>query len=158
MKTVEDRLAQLDYLEAVLGICWEADNSDMAFWRPWPENGPMRAMAMCSDWFWWGTADCEEIAPDDVPLLRACLGDLLSVERDAGPEGDRNDRVATAYLPQLFASRKREMRPMRCVYEDKNAIGPLLAALFDAAGPERTDSSGKRETSALNTTQHTEET
>ena len=144
------RLEKLDYIEAILKVGWEADSSDYVFWRPDGPDG-WRAFATCSDFFAWATADCEEIAPDDIPLLRQCLADLQNIEReyqgkvyDTLSRPERNDAIATVYLSELFASRKRKLRPMRCVYEDDHAIGPKLAELFDAAGPPRDDSEGKR--------------
>ncbi len=136
--TTAEQLNKLAYIEMVLGIGWKADYFDYVFWRPDAVDG-WRAYAICSDWFAWATADCEEIGPEDLPLLIQCLADLQSVEQECltDSEAHENDRVATAYLPNLYASRKRQLRPMRSVYEDKDAIGPRLSALFNAVGPTR---------------------
>lgn len=141
----------LAYIEAILQVGWDADYHDFAFWRPDGPDDAWRAFAICNDTFAWATADCEEIEPEDVPLLRKCLEDLLAIEREHADKrmedmsrSSRNDLVATAYLPALFAARKRGLRPMAACYEDENAMGPAVAALFDAAGPERTDSEGRR--------------
>lgn len=133
-------MTTLEYLEAVLDVCQEADHHDMVIWHG--TGASRRASVICNDVFAWACADCEEIRPEDIALLRECLSELEVIERTI-PE-DRNDSVATAYLPELYAARKRGMRPQAPCYEDKNGYGPRVAALLDAAGPERSDSDGKR--------------
>lgn len=79
-------------------------------------NRAVKVFARCSDWFAWASADAEEITKDDLPLLQQALGDLRKVD-------------ATYYLAELFASRKRRMRPQKPRYKDMDAS---VAALFDA--------------------------
>lgn len=84
---------------------------------------------LCSDMFAWACADCEEITPDDVPLLRRTLADLRAL----------NDH-SEVWLGELFAARKREMRPMNAWFRARAKAGDLSDAereLFEAAGPER---------------------
>jgi hypothetical protein len=81
----------------------------------------VRLFAICSNVFDWATADLEEITRDDAGLLQSCAADLGELEK--------------GWLPELFAARKRRMRPMRPVYREMS--GEHLVALFDACGPER---------------------
>ena len=116
------------YEAAAIFRIWErADiGSDGLHWKvagtPRHDTRDMRLYAICSDVFYWGTADLEEITREDVALLERCAADL------AGPE--------QAYLPELFAARKRGMRPMRSFCKDMD--DEATVALFDACGPERT--------------------
>lgn len=124
-----EAMAQLRYLEAVLDVFRDADSFQFLMWRR-TDTG-IRFAAMCSDTFAWGTADAERIEPEDVPLLRQCLVDL----RTADP------RLGECDLPELFAARKRGMRPMRLYlypkHERTDAGWPAVRELFLAAGPER---------------------
>lgn len=144
-----EKLEKLAYIEAILDVVEEADADSAVVWRG--RDVDRRAIAVCSDFFGWAIADGEEILPGDVPLFQRCLQDLQEIEATFVDvtigdiaKRERNDAVATAYLSELFAARKRQLRPMRAVYEDDHAIGPRTAALFDDAGPERTDSEGQR--------------
>lgn len=71
--------------------------------------------ANCSDLFFWGCADSEDINEEDLPLLRQSLEDSES------------------HGMLLYCARKRKMRPQGAYYthlrEDE--------ALFDVCGPER---------------------
>ena len=75
-----------------------ADTGESLWWRFEP-GGAITFWAECSDTFLWATAECEQIRPEDMALLRRCDSDL----RRAGAED---------YLAVLFASRKRGTRPM----------------------------------------------
>lgn len=124
-------MAQLRYLEAVLDVFRDADSFQSLMWRR--TDAGIRFAAMCGDTFAWGTADAERIEPEDVPLLRQCLADL----RAADPQLGECD------LPELFAARKRGMRPMRlflypnCGMRLTDQGWPAVRELFLAAGPER---------------------
>ena len=84
----------------------------------------------CSDLWHWACADAEAIAAEDIPEYERAIVDCLEIGADVDWAG------------QLWACRKRKMRPQNCIYKGM----PLaLAALFDACGPERTDDTTKRE-------------
>ena len=95
------------------GVFWRVDMTP-------GRNREMRLFAECSDLFFWGTADCEEITPADVPLLRHALDDL----KPLGAEYE---------LGHLFAARKRKLRPQKPCYKD---MAPAVAALYDACCAE----------------------
>lgn len=90
------------------------------FWRY--DNDNVRFFIMCSDVFAWGTADCEELTPDNIHELRKAHDDLCNIDpKHALLTGD------------LFAARMRKMRPQGAAYPTNKEIWPLL----DACGPER---------------------
>ena len=105
------------YVRGVLKVFAEADLYDL--W--WQVENEVKFGVRVNDVFWWGTADVEMIEFDDIPLLWSCLADL---------ERDNNG----SWLPELFAARKRGMRPQGAVYRGWDAT---MRALFDACGPER---------------------
>ena len=95
------------------GVMWRVDMSPGA-------DRETRLFAECNDLFFWGAADAEEIAVDDVPLLRQALADLRPLR-------------AQYEMGHLFAARKRGMRPQRPCYKDMDAA---VAALYDACCTE----------------------
>jgi hypothetical protein len=99
---------------AVLALFEQADSYDLVTWKVDMTAGPaaVRLFAICSDVFHYACADAEEITAADLPLLSSCLADL----QQAGNE--------TFYMGELFAARKRKMRP-------------IAQAMTDMAGPVR---------------------
>jgi hypothetical protein len=108
----------------VFALFAEAEDFDFGLmWRVDMTPGgtrDMKLLAVCSDFFFWATADAEEITLADVPLLRQTLDDLrpLAAEYEMGT---------------LFAARKRRMRPQQPCYKD---FDPPVAALYDACCTE----------------------
>jgi len=76
----------------------------------------------CSDTFFWGCYDNEEITFEELAALKECWS--LS-----GTGGD------------LWCARKRGMRPQAACYREVYPIEEW--PLFDACGPERTDPDGR---------------
>lgn len=109
----------------VLSLFERADNmTEAVIWRvdmTQGRNRDIKLFALCSDFFAWATADLEEITKGDIPLLERCLRDLRKADD------------ATYYLGELFAARKRRMRPQKPCYKD---MEPSVAALFDACATE----------------------
>lgn len=113
-----------DLAYEVLRIFALADCRDELFWTAQPEKG-MKFFAQCSDVFWWATADLEEITEEDLSLLKQCYQDLKPIDM-------------RHYLPELYAARKRGLRPQGAWYGVAARIDHEgLAELFDAAGPPR---------------------
>jgi len=110
---------------AILGVFERADDYGSLMWRVdmSADGRDVKLFAICNDLFHWATADCEEIAACDVPLLESCLADLRATKEDW-------------YFAELFAARKRRLRPQEPCYKNMNAA---TAALFDACstGGER---------------------
>lgn len=110
----------LDFVRDVLREYSErADCTDALYWRVYGDE--IRLLAQCSDTFYWGTADCEQIDPEDLPLLRQCVDDLIKAD-------------AEYYVSELFAARKRGMRPQRPVLRK---MPKDVLRLFLKAGPRR---------------------
>jgi hypothetical protein len=99
---------------------FEFDNTDSLWWRF--DGDKVRLFAQCSDFFEWGTADLEEILPEDVDLLEQCVKDVIELDR------------TNMYAGELFAARKRKQRPQGACYKN---LPESLWPLFDACGPER---------------------
>ncbi len=88
------------------------------------EKGTARFFAMCSDFFWWGGADAEEITPDNIGVLELAIADCYASDRVIG----------TCDAVSLFCARVRKMRPQGAAYK---SLDRKAWPLFDACGPER---------------------
>jgi len=90
-----------------------------------PNNGKqVRIFIMCSDVFDWGTADSDELTPDDIePIKQAC--------RDCEAAHPVFGHI---WGGMLWASRKRCVRPQGAMW---SSIPTPLWPLFEAAAPER---------------------
>jgi len=122
---------ELEYVRSVLGILADAEltwQDTPVLWRVrWAEQ-VVFSMA-CSDTFAWGCADAEEIRPQDVELLRRCLGELRAAAQ-----------YAEMWLPLLYCCRKRGMRPMNRYMQyavEKDGMPQAVVALIEACGPAR---------------------
>lgn len=127
-----NNLGQADDVFRVLRIFADTDSRSELHWI-FDTDGEIRLFAMCSDTFAWASADLEEITSDDVALLEQTAKDVLAI-----------DYAATIYFPELYACRKRKMRPMKAFYDtlERNCgsrTAAKLTELFDACGPERTE-------------------
>lgn len=94
------------------------------------DKGAITMCVDCSDTFYWGCADAEKVTYDDLPLLLQCY------------------EISADYGGELYACRKRKMRPQTASY--KECYPRSVWHLFDAAGPERDDSDGKGRASLCN--------
>lgn len=114
-------MGEADYYVRVLkAFAFDCGNESVS-WQLTPEGG-VQFYALCSDFFWWGTADAENITPDDLPLLEQAAADLAETGR-----GD-------VYVGELFCARKRAMRPQGAYYK---YLPEETWLLFDACGPAR---------------------
>ena len=121
-----DRI-QGDDLVTLLQL-FDSDDTDELWWRTYnDEPGVLRFYVKCNDFFYWGTADVEEVTPSD-------LSDLAQAKVDAHGLGDKG--LDEIWWPQLWVARKRKLRPQQPVYK-KLFSSDEIKALFDAAGPER---------------------
>lgn len=125
-----DTPTQWSHVREVLRAFAEADCRGELFWAV--QGDDVKLFADCSDWFYWATSDLEEITGADLALLQRCLADLRAID-------------ATEWLAELFAARKRGMRPQRPVYTQSPnhdrpppiQPGTPIFDLFMACGPER---------------------
>lgn len=109
----------------ILAVFSKADDYETLYWKV--EGDEIRLWVNCSDWFFWATADMEEVSPEDVPALEQALDDLLRIQ-------------AAEYLGDLFVSRKRRLRPQKACYKDMpEAVKPLFNACCTAEEREAAD-------------------
>lgn len=100
-----------------------ADTYDNLFWRV--DDGTLSLYANVSDVFDWGSADCEPITADTLPVLEQAYADLKAID-------------AAEYTAELYAARQRGVRPQGAAYPgDKSRAWREVSALYDACGPER---------------------
>jgi hypothetical protein len=140
-ETEYPEIQHLKFVSQVLDFFSKNDVTEDLMWSV--DHNLVRFSAQCSDVFHWASADSEDIGPDDLPLLQQCIDDLRATEIDA----------AVVYTAELYAARKRGMRPMRKWFDaviDGSRTERLLSRaldgprnerfreLFLAAGPERT--------------------
>lgn len=113
------------YVLEVLTLLDTEEDHEGVFWRV--EGGVVRFLVNCNDQFYWGCADCEEITPDNLPVLRQCYADLAATGIPA----------AKAYALLLFCARVRGLRLQGCCYPKAEHGLDGLWPLFDACGPKR---------------------
>jgi len=120
----------MDFLSRLLSTLDKHEAHDLIWWRcgevygGGQYNTPATFLAKCSDVFWWGTADCEEITEENIGVLEQACADLAATGVPA---------AAACHSAELFAARVRGMRPQGAAYPTDPALWPL----FDACGPER---------------------
>ena len=98
------------------------------WWRTDDTYAPVTFLVNCSDTFFWGTADCVPLTPENIDIMEQAVADCKAV-----PSEDKH--LARKYAETLFCARIRGMRPMRLAYPSQC---PEILPLFDACGPERT--------------------
>lgn len=116
--------------EELTGFIWKLlevtsfDIADEIWWRTDGEYSPVTFFVVCNDLFWWGTADCEAITPENIYLLEESIKELKEL-------GESKYYLATS----LFCCKARKMRPQKPFY--KEIIPENCQELFNACGPER---------------------
>lgn len=104
------------FIKTVLELFYKADCQSELWWRF--DDGVISLYAMCSDAFWWATADLEPITPENINKLEAALVEC----------GWRWEGVL------LFCARERKLRPQGAMYKN---LDKDTWPLFDQAGPSR---------------------
>lgn len=108
MKTIEE-------VKAVVAAAWDIDLD--LYWHIDNDTDEVRAAVLVNDTFFWGASDCEIVEAEDVTLLR-----------------EMYDIGGYKYVADLFAARKRKMRPQNAVI---NGAPPEVRKALLEAGPER---------------------
>lgn len=113
---------ELTYIKRVLKIATEFDT--VHYRLDWYFDNDFRVSfcVRCNDLFWWGTADVEDILPEDVDFFEQTMRDA----REMGMFG-----VEGVFL---YCARKRNMRPQTAAFRK---IKKIFWDLFLACGPER---------------------
>lgn len=107
-----------DQILEVLRI-FEFGDQEGLFWRDF--DGILHMYVLCSDVFFWGSADMEEITPENLPLLHETREELHKINQDM-------------QLDTLFCARVRKIRPQGALYK---YLDEDTWHLFDDCGPER---------------------
>ena len=115
----------MQFIESVLRTAIKYGTYDDLTW--FEEDGEILVAVVCSDMFFWGTADQEELTPDNLSDYEQAIQDMDSLPIDGLPY--------RYYGGMLFCARQRKMRPQGAAYPPE----PESEAwkLFDACGPER---------------------
>jgi hypothetical protein len=100
------------------------NNCDNIHWRTDGEFAPVTFFLNTNDLFDWGSADSEEITPDNIEILESAMADCKTVDPNGGD----------IYGYMLFAARVNKMRPQNAAYPKEH---PEICKLLDEAGPER---------------------
>jgi hypothetical protein len=111
-RNIEDMKTTDKFIRKLLILAAE---KDIIFELIWDEN--LNFSILCNDLFWWGTADCESVTKETLPILKKAI-------KDAGNN----------YGPYLYCARQRKMRPQGAWYSERNK---KVWHLFNACGPER---------------------
>jgi hypothetical protein len=115
--------------DSILRFAIEHDTVSDLIWRE--EDGNIHAAVICSDCFWWGTADAEELTPETFPIYKQAVAECEALAKTLPKDSNQMPQL---YADELFAARIRKMRPQVASYE---MYPPVLWPLFDACGPER---------------------
>jgi hypothetical protein len=106
-----------------------------------PAEPHFEVYADCSDTFFWGISDAEEITEENFHILAESFAELaqLAAEDEAACDGSTRARVDaqmyTHSIADLFSARVRKERPQGAAYKVRYA--ERLWPLFNACGPER---------------------
>lgn len=110
-----------DFVFKVLKFFSEQDFKDQLMWLV--NDDEVDFAINCSDEFWWGCADAEDLTEDNFDVLTKSFLDCENI----------NQTFGDIWAPLLFCCRVRKMRPQGCAYPDIKELWPL----FDECGPER---------------------
>lgn len=118
---------ELAFIRRVLSIVDRFDFHDCILWYC-EEGKPVQFFVGCNDLFWWATADCQVVTPENVDELERAFVDAAAADD------------CCAYGPMLFCARMRGERPQGAAYPiNFKDYQPRTAfwTLLDACGPER---------------------
>lgn len=130
LATVEN----LRFVEQVMHIILDHDMYSEVLWHRNGKSGVMifEASIMCSDIFYWGCADAEDVTEETLPLLEKAYEDCEAIQ---GQEFAPGKYASNEYFGGLlYCARQRNMRPQGTYYKH---LPEEIWLLFDACGPER---------------------
>lgn len=113
-----------EFILKVFQLLNEADAESYFYWRTDDIYYPLTLFVNSNDIFWWGCADCEELTPENLPVLEQSLKDAKEASGEKYPPD---------WSIELFVCRVNKMRPQGAAYPYDKTAWPLL----DACGPER---------------------
>lgn len=109
-----------DFLIDLLEFLYQEDLQDMVWWSV-IDRKP-RFMITCSDIFFWGSADGEDITEENFDILKQSIKEVKEIDEYEVYQG--------CYL---FVARVRRERPQGAAYPDNKDLWKL----FDTCGPEK---------------------
>lgn len=112
-----------EFAWTVLDLIAQAELHDEVFWHCTGGTKAPEFLVNCSDFFYWGCADCEAITPANVHYLREAIAECEAIPNYEG----------VGYIGSLFCAKVRGLRPQGCT----NPKDAAVRALFDACGPKR---------------------
>lgn len=116
-----------DEVKTIVQVIHECDVE--LYWYIDQKTGEVKASTNCSDLFYWGCSDGEDVEATDALLLRQTCAELEAYKEQSGMT-----KAYVIHADSLFAARKRKMRPQGAAYKN---IPEELWPLFDACGPYR---------------------
>ncbi len=103
---------------------WCGADKDSLFWRTDGEYAPISFFVNCNDLFYWGTADTEDLTPENIGILEQTTVDCRAVDPVIG----------CLRATDLFCCRIRRERMQGACYQH---LDQKYWPLFDACGPVR---------------------
>jgi hypothetical protein len=94
----------------------------------WTES--LKFYVNCSDVFFWGCADAEDLTEDNFQLFVDTYNECIEALKDS----EKNEYAYLNWAPVLFCARSRKMRPQGAFYEN---MPEELIPLFNECGEER---------------------
>lgn len=110
----------LNFIQEFFDLLKKYDAEEYLMWNT--EEGKLKLLLVCSDLFFWGSADAEPVTPETLNELKKSFEDVASISPDAD-----------YYGAELYCARRRKMRPQGAAYPEDKALFPL----FNACGEKR---------------------
>lgn len=144
-----DAQERLDFLERFFRVACDMNAVDSFFYTSSgsvffiaEQTKQLQIFANCNDLFDWACADAEEVTPENIHILEQAWADIKPMVEEWRngfktkwlPPEKEPDYIDTTHAVELFACRIRKMRPQGPCYQ---SIPPVVAVLFDSAGPDR---------------------
>lgn len=111
----------LNFILDFLGVIAEIDACGEIWWRTDGKFAPVTFLINCNDLFYWASADCEEVNPENIHILKQAIE-------------DSKELTDSHHALLLFCARVRNMRPQRPYYK---YFSDGMKKLMDEAGPWR---------------------
>lgn len=106
---------------------WELDIYDgVQWWADYTADDELKCTINCSDLFFWGCSDSEEVELSNLHLVQEAHDELKAL--------NISGHAFEAHTNELFCAKSRKMRPQGAYYAEWN---PIVWPLFNACGPYR---------------------
>lgn len=126
--------ANMNFALRVLKAMQDCDCRDDLWWQLSEDNSKIEFTINCSDMFWWGAADSEDVTPENIHELEKAIVDMKALGGQAAKDSFVTFGQTVGQAPLLFIARMRKMRPQGTLYSYLNTS---VWHIFDECGPER---------------------